>query len=53
MAGKTFVVITRNLVIQGPGTRLRVDAVRSRPGEEVDLVEGRLKIRKSYRFGPG
>jgi hypothetical protein len=25
-----------------------VDAVRSRPGEEVDLLEGQLYIRKSY-----
>jgi transmembrane sensor len=48
MPGKMFVVITKNLIIQGPGTKFRVDAVRSRPGEEVDLLEGRLKIRKSY-----
>ena len=32
----------------GPGTQFRVDAVRSRPGEEVDLLAGQLKIRKSY-----
>jgi transmembrane sensor len=48
MPGKMFVVITKNLIIQGPGTKFRVDAVRSRPGEEVDLLEGQLKIRKSY-----
>jgi ferric-dicitrate binding protein FerR (iron transport regulator) len=48
MPGKIFVVITKNLIIQGPGTKFRVDAVRNRPGEEVDLLEGRLKIRKSY-----
>ncbi len=46
--GKTFVVTTRNLVIQGPGTQFRVDAFRSRPGEEVDLLAGQLTIRKSY-----
>lgn len=47
-AGKQFVVTTRNLVIVGPGTKFRVDAFRTKPGEEVDLVEGRLTIRKSY-----
>jgi transmembrane sensor len=46
--GKMIVVMTRNLVILGPGTRFRVDAVRSRPGEEVDLLEGQLTIRKTY-----
>jgi ferric-dicitrate binding protein FerR (iron transport regulator) len=46
--GKRFVVTTRNLVIQGPGTQFRVDAERSRPGEEVDLLTGQLTIRKSY-----
>lgn len=46
--GKMFVVMTKNLIIVGPGTKFRVDAVRSRPGEEVDLLEGRLTIRKNY-----
>jgi transmembrane sensor len=46
--GKMFVVITRNLVIVGPGSRFRVEAVRSGPGEEVDLLAGQLRIRKSY-----
>ncbi|HEV3414787.1 MAG TPA: FecR domain-containing protein [Puia sp.] len=46
--GKMFVVTTKNLLIVGPGVRFRVDAVRSRPGEEVDLLEGQLYIRKSY-----
>ena len=46
--GKMFVVITRNLIIAGPGTNFRVDAVGSRPGEEVDLLAGELSIRKSY-----
>jgi transmembrane sensor len=48
MAGRPFVVTTKNLLIMGPAVRFRVDAVRSRPGEEVDLLEGQLKIRKSY-----
>ena len=43
MPGKMFVVITKNLIIQGPGTKFRVDAVRSRR-EEVDLLEGQLKF---------
>ncbi len=47
-AGEMFVVMTRNLVIAGPGSKFRVDAVRSRPGEEVDLLVGQLTIRKSY-----
>jgi transmembrane sensor len=46
--GNAFVVTTRNLVIVGPGSQFRVDAVRSRPGEEVDLLAGQLTIRKSY-----
>jgi ferric-dicitrate binding protein FerR (iron transport regulator) len=48
MGGKMFVVTTKNLVIYGPGTSFRVDAFRTRPGEEVDLLEGKLTIRKSY-----
>jgi ferric-dicitrate binding protein FerR (iron transport regulator) len=47
-AAGPFVVHTKNLVIQALGTKFRVDAVRSRPGEEVDLLEGRLRIVKSY-----
>jgi transmembrane sensor len=46
--GGSFVVLTRNLIIEGPGIQFRVDAVRSRPGEEVDLLAGQLTIRKSY-----
>lgn len=46
--GRLFVVMTRNLVIAGPGTTFRVEAVWSRPGEEVDLLAGQLNIRKSY-----
>ena len=46
--GRQFVVTTKNLLIHGPGIRFRVDAVRSRAGEEVDLLEGELTIQKSY-----
>ena len=46
--GRQFVVTTKNLLIFGPGTRFRVDAVRSGAGEEVDLLEGELTVRKSY-----
>ncbi len=47
-AAGPFVVTTKNLIIQALGTKFRVDAVRSRAGEEVDLLEGRLRIVKSY-----
>jgi transmembrane sensor len=54
VAGRPFVVHTGNLVIglldtlgRGAGT-FRVDAVRKRAGEEVDLVAGRLRVVKSY-----
>jgi ferric-dicitrate binding protein FerR (iron transport regulator) len=47
-AGKPFVIHTRNLVIQVLGTRLHVDAFASSPGEEVDLLEGKLRVMKSY-----
>ena len=43
-----FVVTTKNLIIQAVGTKFRVEAVRSTPGEEVDLLEGRLRVVKSY-----
>lgn len=48
LSGRPFVVTTKNLIITGPGVKFRVDAVRSSPGEEVDLLEGGLNIRKSY-----
>jgi transmembrane sensor len=47
-AGKMFVVTTKNLLIVGLGTKFRVDAFRTKPGEEVDLLAGQLTIRKSY-----
>ena len=47
---KPFVVHTRDLVIEvlEGGARFHVDANRSRPGEQADLLEGRLRVRKSY-----
>lgn len=47
-AAAPFVVHTGNLQIEVLGTRFRVDAVRKRAGEEVDLLEGRLRVTKSY-----
>ena len=47
-AAKPFVVHTRNLEIVVLGTRFHVDAFRKNAGEQVDLVEGRLRVKKSY-----
>jgi transmembrane sensor len=48
VAGKPFIIHTRLLEIEVLGTRLRVDAHRENAGEEVDLLKGRLRVRKSY-----
>lgn len=54
MAGRPFVVHTRDLEIEvlgartGADARFHADAYRSKPGEEVDLLEGRLRAKKSY-----
>jgi transmembrane sensor len=49
---RPFVIHTRDLVIAlldaGNGARFHVDAYRSKAGEEVDLLEGRLRVKKSY-----
>ncbi|MDO6431886.1 FecR domain-containing protein [Flavitalea sp. BT771] len=47
---KPFVIHTRNLVVtvEGKNARIHVDAFASSPGEEVDLLEGKLKVIKSY-----
>ena len=47
---KPFVIHTRNLVVtvEGKGARIHVDAFASSPGEEVDLLAGRLKVTKPY-----
>jgi ferric-dicitrate binding protein FerR (iron transport regulator) len=48
VTGAPFGVLTRDLKIAVGASRFRVDASSSRPGEEVDLLEGRLKAAKSY-----
>ena len=46
---KPFIVHTGNLEIAVLGTWFHVDAFRKNAGEQVDLLEGRLRIKKSYR----
>ena len=46
--GKPFIVHTRLLEIEALGTRFRVEAHREDAGEEVELLEGKLRVRKSY-----
>lgn len=45
---KPFIVHTRNLEIFVLGTRFRVDAFADNAGEEVDLLEGKVRVQKSY-----
>ncbi len=40
---------TKDLVIEVSGGVFRVDAYGSKAGEEVDLLKGRMRVRKSYR----
>lgn len=47
-AANLFVVHTRNLEIAVLGTKFHVDAFRKNAGEQVDLLEGRLRVKKSY-----
>jgi ferric-dicitrate binding protein FerR (iron transport regulator) len=49
-AGKPFIIHTRNLImeVQAAGSRLHIDAFASSPGEEVDLMGGKLRVTKSY-----
>lgn len=47
-AGKPFVLHTANLLIEVLGTRFHIDAYRKNAGEQVDLLEGRLRVQKSY-----
>lgn len=49
-AAYPFTVHTRDLVIEvlEGGSRFHVAADRSKPGEEVDLLKGKLRARKSY-----
>ena len=43
-----MVIRTRDLVIQVLGTRFKVNAYGDKPGEEVDVLTGSLRVRKSY-----
>jgi hypothetical protein len=47
---KPFIIRTRQLIItiQSPLARLHIDAFASSPGEQADLLEGQLKVTKSY-----
>jgi len=47
---KPVVIRTRQLIItiQSPFARLHIDAFASSPGEQADLLEGQLKVTKSY-----
>jgi transmembrane sensor len=46
--GFPMVIRTRDLVIEVLGTRFKVNAYRDKPGEEVDVLSGSLRVRKSY-----
>lgn len=51
VAGKPnwpMVIRTRDLVIEVLGTRFKVNAYRNKPGEEVDVLSGSLRVHKSY-----
>jgi transmembrane sensor len=40
---------TKNLTVEVLGAaRFRVDAYRNKAGEEVDLLEGKMRVKKSY-----
>lgn len=43
-----MVIRTRDLVIEVLGTRFKVNAYRDKPGEEVDVLTGSLRVHKSY-----
>jgi transmembrane sensor len=47
--GAPVILKTKDLVIDVSQGVFRVDANRSSSGEEVDLLEGRMRVRKSYR----
>jgi transmembrane sensor len=46
--GSPLVIHTRDLVIEALGMRFKVNAYRDKPGEEVDVLTGGLRVRKSY-----
>jgi len=47
-AGRPMVLRTRNLEITVLGTLFHVDAFQKNAGEQVDLLEGKLRVKKSY-----
>jgi ferric-dicitrate binding protein FerR (iron transport regulator) len=49
VAGAPVRLLTKDLVIEVPSAgRFRVDAYREKGGEEVDVLEGRMAVAKSY-----
>jgi transmembrane sensor len=47
--GKDFVIHTKNLLIEVQmNGRFKVDAYPDKSGEEVDVLSGRLRVKKSY-----
>jgi transmembrane sensor len=46
--GAPVILKTKDLVMDVRGGIFRVDASRSSSGEEVDLLEGQMRVRKSY-----
>jgi transmembrane sensor len=49
VAGAPVVLRTKDLVMEVRAGVFRVDAIRSSSGEEVDLLEGQMRVKKSYR----
>ena len=47
-AGRPLVLRTRNLEVTVLGTLFHVDAFRKNAGEQIDLLEGKLRVKKSY-----
>jgi hypothetical protein len=47
---RPFTIRTRQLIItlQSPTARLHIDAFAASPGEQADLLEGEVKVTKSY-----
>ena len=46
--GASVILKTKDLVMDLSAGVFRVDAYGSKAGEEVDLLEGRMRVRKSY-----
>ena len=48
VSGKPFIIHTKALLIEVLGTRFRLYALPNQHGEEVDLLEGSLRVKKAY-----